>query len=129
MGRSPLFAQFRRVLSLARLAEGRKLSTDDALAEAAAAAERRAISRRELIKRAGLAGAGVALAAATGKARAARRVNASVAVVGAGMAGLACVDTLAKNGVVATLYEAGHRAGGRMHSLGGTFVGPVTMPG
>jgi monoamine oxidase len=47
----------------------------------------------------------------------------NVAVVGAGMAGLACATELARNGIAARVFEAGQRVGGRMHSVRGTFPG------
>lgn len=128
MSRSPLFDQFRRILGVAKFAEERRLSTDDALGEVAAAREK--VSRRDAMRKVGVVAAGVAAASALGgRARAKKAGPGSVAVVGAGMAGLACVDALAKKGVVATLYEAGLRAGGRMQSLGGTFPGQVVELG
>lgn len=133
MSRSPLFDQFRRILGVARFADERRLSTEDALGEIAAAREQQKVSRREAIRKVGLVSAGVvaagAMGALPGRARAQRAGAGSVAVVGAGIAGLACVDALNKKGVVATLYEAGLRAGGRMQSLGGAFPGAVQFPG
>src|SRR5262249_28801037 len=46
-----------------------------------------------------------------------------------GLAGLACGDELQRHGVLATIYEASERAGGRCFSLGGAFPGPVEFPG
>ena len=51
-----------------------------------------------------------------------------MAIVGAGLAGLACGDELRQHGVRATIYEASDRAGGRCFSLGGAFPGPVAFP-
>jgi hypothetical protein len=39
----------------------------------------------------------------------------SIAVIGAGMAGLRCSDILARSGVTVTLFEARDRIGGRVH--------------
>ncbi|MFC3551318.1 flavin monoamine oxidase family protein [Lysobacter cavernae] len=52
-----------------------------------------------------------------------------VAVVGAGLAGLACAAELARNGVAAKVYEAGGRVGGRCWSLRGFFPGQVAERG
>jgi monoamine oxidase len=52
-----------------------------------------------------------------------------VAIIGAGLAGLACADELRRHGVLATVYEASDRSGGRCFSLGGAFAGPVDFPG
>jgi monoamine oxidase len=53
----------------------------------------------------------------------------SVAIVGAGMAGLACADTLRAAGLDATIYEARPRLGGRVFSIGGKFPGQVIERG
>ena len=42
--------------------------------------------------------------------------GATVAVVGAGLAGLACADRLAARGIAATVYDAAARPGGRCFS-------------
>jgi NADPH-dependent 2,4-dienoyl-CoA reductase/sulfur reductase-like enzyme len=51
------------------------------------------------------------------------------AFVGAGMAGLACADTLRVRGIRATLHEGRERVGGRVWSMGASFAGPVEFPG
>jgi monoamine oxidase len=77
------------------------------------------ISRRELLKRAGAAGA---VAAATAGpfgylARAARAASQPrIAIIGGGIAGLAAALQLQDNGVYADVYESSARVGGRMHS-------------
>ena len=58
-----------------------------------------------------------------------RSRRSDVGVVGAGIAGLACADTLADNGIRATVYEAGTRLGGRCLSLRGMFPGQVAERG
>src|SRR5262245_12988359 len=55
--------------------------------------------------------------------------NATVAIVGAGLAGLACADRLAARGIAATVYDAAPRAGGRCFSLRGRFPGQVVERG
>jgi monoamine oxidase len=76
------------------------------------------VSRREFLKRAGVAGAAVM---ATGSAAFAGRANAAtaprIAIVGGGIAGLSAALTLADKGFASTIYEAStERVGGRMHS-------------
>ena len=76
-----------------------------------------AFSRREFLKRAGVAGAVVACRP-TALARAASAATGPrIAIVGGGIAGLTAALTLADAGVSATVYEASpDRIGGRMHS-------------
>src|SRR4029453_1985990 len=52
-----------------------------------------------------------------------------VAIVGAGLAGLACGDALNMNGIRADLYDANNRVGGRCFSLDGFFPGQVAERG
>ena len=52
-----------------------------------------------------------------------------VAVVGAGIAGLACANELARMGLQASIFEAGERVGGRCASLRGVFPGQVVERG
>jgi len=52
---------------------------------------------------------------------AASRKDASVVVIGAGLAGLSCVYRLHRHGIAATLYEAQEGIGGRCFSLRGFF--------
>ena len=52
-----------------------------------------------------------------------------VAVVGAGLAGLACAYELRRLGVPCKVFEAGTRVGGRCASLRGTFPGQVAELG
>jgi monoamine oxidase len=52
-----------------------------------------------------------------------------IAVVGAGLAGLACTYELKRVGLRAQLYEASDRVGGRCYSLNGFFPGQVVELG
>jgi monoamine oxidase len=78
----------------------------------------RGISRRELLKRAGAAGAAVAVAGPLALARPARAATTGsrIAIVGGGIAGLSAALTLQDKGVIADVYESSSRVGGRMHS-------------
>ncbi len=100
MGRTPIFDAFSRAMDAALLSR-----------------------RRFLAQAAGLT------AAALGPRAFAGGAGPDVAIVGAGLAGLACGDELLSNGVAPTLYEAGDRAGGRQWSLGGLFPGQVAERG
>ena len=62
--------------------------------------------------------------AAPTRSRAGRESSPSIAIVGAGLAGLACADHLREAGILATVYEAATtRVGGRVRSLSGVFPG------
>jgi monoamine oxidase len=52
-----------------------------------------------------------------------------VGIVGAGLAGLVCADSLARYGVAARLYEASARPGGRCFSLRNFFPGQTAERG
>lgn len=134
MSRSPLFARIHRALTIARVCEERRLSTEQgiALAHECDAATRR--SRREWLQTVGRAGAAAAVASvatpiARLRASTPPRTAPSIGIVGAGLAGLACADALARRGIVASVYEAGVRAGGRCWSLRGFFPEQVAERG
>jgi monoamine oxidase len=73
---------------------------------------RRLVTRREVLA---AAAAGAALAAMPRFAFA-RKPKARIAIVGAGMSGLAAALELADRGIASTVYEASGRIGGRMFS-------------
>ena len=58
-----------------------------------------------------------------------QRYSGNVAVVGAGLAGLACANELARLGIHARVYEAAERSGGRVASLRDAFPGQVVERG
>ena len=123
MSHSPLFADIMRSMKLARFCERHRISTREGL-------ERRAETRHQLLRRRSFLGsAGAAMMLPRIGRAAPPQLDVDVAVVGAGLAGLACADTLADAGVVATVYESRDRVGGRVWSMGGAFAGPVTFPG
>jgi len=113
MAHSRLFEAVRESLRLSRDANAARLSTSSALE---LRAERRALSRRHFV--AGAAAGGAALLGAVPAARAIGKFGTSsrIAILGAGLAGLACADQLRAHGVSATLYEANTRVGGRVYS-------------
>ncbi|MCC7218670.1 MAG: FAD-dependent oxidoreductase [Burkholderiales bacterium] len=131
MGRTAAFRRLLRALRAAHYCDARGLSTRDGLAQLAGPRPR-AVPRRAFLARAGQAAllAGAWSATPFGGALAAPKPPAvDVAIVGAGIAGLACADTLRARGIHATVYEAGERVGGRIWSMGGAFPAPVPFPG
>jgi monoamine oxidase len=130
MPRNPLFDQFSRTIRTAWFAERTKISTAEALeraAEARGEAERRR-SRREFLGDVARVAASGALATVAGPLDPAlaksRDGSRSIAIVGAGMAGLACADRLRQAGILGTVYEAAaERVGGRVRSISGIFPG------
>jgi monoamine oxidase len=135
MARSAAFRSLARAIRIARFCDWHGLSTREGLERAAAleAAVERGMSRREVLagaaKLAALGAIG-AIAGPFGRALAMPRPpSGDVAIIGAGLAGLACGDELRRHGVLATIYEASDRSGGRCFSLGGAFPGPVDFPG
>lgn len=122
MSHTPLFDQLARALRVATLCTQHRISTQEGLERVMAAEAARQQSRRAF-----LAGAGrFALASAlvpgvdTAFARPARPQTGGstrVGILGAGLAGLACADTLTKAGISFTVYEGNNRVGGRNFSL------------
>jgi monoamine oxidase len=98
MSRSPLFRQVSRILQLA----------EDRSAEP----QPSGFSRRTFLSRAGAAGIALSPLGALAQAGAQPRI----AIVGAGLAGLACADRLRRKGYTSRIYEASARLGGRCYS-------------
>ena len=119
-----------RLMRVAAFCERRGISAADALG-LAREAEERDWSRREFLRASAGAAAAVSLGLA-GRA-VARPVRGSprIAIVGAGLAGLVCADTLlGRYGLSATIYEAhAKRIGGRCFSLRGLVAGKVAENG
>jgi monoamine oxidase len=79
-------------------------------------------TRRDALKRAGIAAGGVMAAGATGWVPLANAATAPrIAVVGGGLAGLTATYRLKQAGYAAQLYEGSDRLGGRCYSLRGVF--------
>jgi monoamine oxidase len=110
MARTPLLRAFERLAA--------EHATADRLGIGLEELRERRYTRREVLRRGGIAGAAVALGStvATRPARAAQRGPARIAIVGGGIAGLTAALTLQDKGVASTVYEASSRIGGRMHS-------------
>ena len=77
--------------------------------------EEERISRRELVKRGGVAAAALTIPGALASAARAG-TSARIAILGGGIAGLTAAMTLQDQGVYADVYESSGRIGGRMHS-------------
>ena len=137
MARSESFRALRRIHRTAAFCDKRGLDTREGL-EQLAELDRTArddgewrATRRRFLDTLGKAAAVGALAAIPGTSAwaAPRPGNARVAIVGAGLAGLACADALKAKGVLATVFEASNRVGGRCFSLRGFFPGQVAERG
>jgi monoamine oxidase len=124
-GLSPLTDQIRRTLAAHARAERTGVPVEEIL-ERACSTE---LSRRDLLRRAGVVGASGAVLAAGLRPRAARAAAApSVVVVGAGLAGVRAAHWLYRvKGIDATVYEASTRVGGRCWSLRDYFDDGVVV--
>jgi monoamine oxidase len=120
MDRTPLGKQLEEAASAAHEAWARGVGVDEVLEERAA----RRITRRELLRDAGVAGAVVVSGAAFGRFAATARATPPlrIVVVGAGLAGLTCAYRLKQAGFTASVHEAADRVGGRCWTLRGAFA-------
>jgi monoamine oxidase len=118
MSRSPLHGQLNRIATVARFCENEQISTSEGLERMAVAQT----SRRAFLK-SGAVGLGSAFLAASGlglPVAVARGTR--IAIIGGGLAGLACADRLRAKGYSAAIYDANpDRLGGRCWSLRGFF--------
>ena len=137
MARTAAFRSFSRLMTAALLADRQGGSVDHAvgaLQELTQAQTASRMSRRQFLLGAGATGATLALGTITGfpfRVAEAKPLpsSLSVGIVGAGLAGLACADTLKARGIRASIYEAATRTGGRCWSLRGFFPGQVAEHG
>jgi monoamine oxidase len=114
MARTPLAARLEEAASIARESSQRDLSVEQVTRER--------ITRRELLRRAavlGLAGTAALTVDRSGGVRAATAPT--IAVIGAGLAGLTCAYRLKQAGYTATVYEASDRVGGRCWTIRDVF--------
>src|SRR6266516_5490633 len=112
MPRTPLAQRLQETVSVVAEAAERGTAVERVLEERT--------TRRELLKRGGAAGVGVAAAGTMGRfAKAAYgATQPRIAVVGAGLAGLTCAYRLKQAGLIAQVYEAhGTRVGGRCWTI------------
>src|SRR5262245_38536434 len=86
-----------------------------------ASADNFGMSRREFIRTISTATAGLALPASLFATKQVT-TSARVMVVGAGLAGLTCAYRLKQSGIIATVYEANTRLGGRCWTRRGDFA-------
>ncbi|MCB9675251.1 MAG: FAD-dependent oxidoreductase [Alphaproteobacteria bacterium] len=130
--------QLRQTMALAHMAHFTGTSVDEARERVRAfrSQRREAIERKnarsaEATRRGFLQGVGalglVGLAGTSSRAWALRQSDARIAVIGAGIGGLSCADFLASKGFPCDVFDAAERVGGRMHSLGGAFPGPIAL--
>jgi monoamine oxidase len=118
MTRTPLFREVRRALTAARVAAQSGGSIDPALEARAGLGRQR--TRRRFLRDAAIAASALAAPSCV-RGIDARDTGASVAVVGAGIAGLTCAYRLHCAGVRVRVYEAQDRVGGRMFTGRGLF--------
>lgn len=131
MARSPLFRRLLQVAGVAQVAERRGLNSDQAVRLRDEHAEAvRGWTRRQVL---GVGASALLASAMTARdlqaAPKASGLQAKVAILGGGLAGLVAADRLATAGIAATLYEASDRLGGRQKSLRGFFPGQVAELG
>ena len=113
MARSPLMRALQRLAREHQAAS--QLGIDVGQLREREAASR--LSRRDFLVRTGAVGAAAAMAGPLAFARPARAgATPRIAIIGAGIAGLAAALALQDKGVYADVYESSGRVGGRMHS-------------
>ena len=110
MAHTPLAKLLRHAASTVAQSDRRDANADDS-----------SMSRREFVRTISTAAAGLALPASLfGATQVA--TSARVVVVGAGLAGLTCAYRLKRSGIIATVYEANTRLGGRCWTRRGDFA-------
>jgi monoamine oxidase len=137
MSHSQLFRKLAHTIRIVRYCQQHNISTNEGWERISAIEDMisvRKSKRREFLGDLGkLTLVGGSIGVGSGyfhQALAARpSVDAKIAIVGAGLAGLACGYELQKAGINATLYEASERTGGRCYSLLDVFPGQVAERG
>lgn len=135
MAGSSWFRSLGKILRTADYCDQRQLATREGLEYLGSRRAQFRVSRREFLAEAGKLTAigaaamgmdplGLAIAAPP-----ATRSPVKVGIVGAGLAGLACAYELKRKGVIATLFDADDRVGGRCWSLRDFFPGQVAERG
>lgn len=119
VARSPLFRDLMKVFRTIRGAKQAGLP----VREYAARREQSGWTRRQFLQATAATAVAVPLLNACG-GEAAASTDARVAIVGGGIAGLHCAYRLKNAGVMATIYDANSRVGGRIFSDRETFKDP-----
>ena len=124
MGRSSLFDSFARKVRVANFCNRRQIATREGMEIYDSRQQQQSLSRREFLANARRLAAVAAAATVVdpfARVLAAQSSGSQirVGIVGAGLAGLACARELRRNGIVATLFDANDRVGGRCWSLRG----------
>jgi monoamine oxidase len=127
MSRSPLFRGLAHITQIARYCNQQSLSTDQWLAQYEAVLDWR--RRREIGYKEPISSIDQRERTTQQPITAGKESGLKVAIVGAGIAGLACGYELKKHGIFATLYEANTRVGGRCHSLRNCFPNQTVESG
>jgi monoamine oxidase len=136
MSRSELFRKLAQTVQIAKYCQKHHICTSEGIERICAfedmmSAQR--IRRREFLASMGkvaLASGTIGIGSSCSSALAAPpSKDAKIAIVGAGLAGLACGYELQRQGIKAILYEASNRTGGRCYSLGDVFPGQVAERG
>jgi monoamine oxidase len=135
MAGSSWFRRLGEILRTADFCDRRQIPTREGLEYLGAQRAQYCVSRREFLSGAAkLAAIGAAAMSTNPLAGAvaappSTRSPITVGIVGAGVAGLACAYELKRKGVVATLFDANDRVGGRCWSLRDFFPGQVAERG
>src|SRR5262245_13515721 len=107
MSHSPLFSQLARLMRIANWCEREGVPTSEGLV---IADEVEATGRRQFLARAGAYAVGSAVASVVSpRSNVFAGPAPSIGIVGAGLAGLACADTLKVKGLLAAIYDANNR--------------------
>ena len=128
MSRSEMFRRLGSYIRIAQHCEKTGQPAREAL-EALDHLQGRARMRRRLLAALCAGAAASAIPGTLRRSLAAPAVSGSVAVIGAGLAGLSCAYALAGKGVRAEIFEASERVGGRCFSLHNFFPGQVAERG
>ena len=134
MSRTALFRRFVRMVRIGNYCDRQILPVREGSGELGYLQSRGGLTRREFLADAGkLTGAGFAATLLNPVSRAfaapSRQQQINIAIVGAGLAGLACAYELKRQGITAKLYDAASRVGGRCWSLRHFFPGQVAERG
>jgi monoamine oxidase len=125
MARSELGRALRRIAAEHRAADALDLTAAE-VHDLPVAQVRAELSRRDVLRGAAVIAAGATLAAALPAQRARAGAAPRIAIVGAGISGLAAALRLQDSGVASTVYEANIRVGGRMYSNTTAWGGQVS---